>query len=88
MSYPLGLDEYDSSKLLDELVRRDNAVVSGRCDYCNFSPLTSPCKFPHRHRRCVAEINNEDNGDKMLGDQYSVEESDLNGCPVEDSFSM
>ena len=49
MSYPLGLDEYDEKRLIDELERRRKLHEQGRCDYCGRLRETTSCKFPERH---------------------------------------
>ena len=34
MSYPIGLDEYPTAKLREELENRELALAVGRCGYC------------------------------------------------------
>jgi hypothetical protein len=55
MSYRLDLDEYTEEALLAELKLRAERRSAARCDYCNRpiwekGVLTSPCKFPERHK--------------------------------------
>jgi len=49
MSYPRDLDEYTSEDLVAEIMRRQAARASERCDYCNRLPTQDACKFPARH---------------------------------------
>lgn len=54
MSYPRGLDEYGLSELLRELKRRAKLASHDRCDYCERSTETPPCRFPARHLTSAA----------------------------------
>lgn len=52
MGYPMDLDEYAEERLHAELIRRRDARLSGRCDYCG-CPLDAdpPCRFSDHHSR-------------------------------------
>lgn len=50
MSYPMDLDEYTEKALRAELKLRADRRAAGRCDYCNRTPETNPCRFPERHQ--------------------------------------
>lgn len=49
MSYPIGLDEYPTAKLREELDNRELALAVGRCDYCGRPGDSNVCRFPERH---------------------------------------
>lgn len=49
----MDLDEYEESRLRDELARRKRCQKLGVCDYCERLPRTSDCKFPERHRAAL-----------------------------------
>jgi hypothetical protein len=49
MSYQLGLDEYPTARLREELENRELALSVGRCDYCGRLGNTNACRFPERH---------------------------------------
>lgn len=49
MSYPVDLDEMDEDVLRKELARRLSLRRLGKCDYCERTLGTTPCKFPDRH---------------------------------------
>lgn len=46
---PMGLDEYESSRLIAELKRRRHAQLDGRCDYCGRPKTERPCHLGERH---------------------------------------
>jgi hypothetical protein len=45
-----SLDEHTEADLLGELAKRKRLREEGKCDYCERSYKTSPCKFPGRHQ--------------------------------------
>lgn len=51
MGYPIDLDEYEETRLIEELKRRIKLQERGMCDYCERVSDTPPCKFPDRHSR-------------------------------------
>lgn len=59
MSYPLDLDEIEEEKLREELTRRTELRLAGKCDYCGRLPTEPSCKFPERHHRKDFESGEE-----------------------------
>lgn len=55
MSYPRGLDEFTDLELAEEIDRREKLRAAGKCDYCERSPKSSPCKFEERHYRDIVK---------------------------------
>ncbi len=49
MGYPIGLDEYEDTTLINELLRRRQAELDDKCSYCTRTRDTQKCKFPSRH---------------------------------------
>jgi len=49
MSYFVGLDEYTTTALRDEMDRRETLRDAGLCDYCERPSAEAPCRFPDRH---------------------------------------
>lgn len=49
MSYPVGLDEIETTTLRGELERRAKLRADGLCDYCARPPTTPACMYGARH---------------------------------------
>jgi len=60
MSYPIGLDEYPTAKLREELENRELALAVGRCDYCGRLGNTNACRFPERHAQAAKVLKDKE----------------------------